>query len=73
MTPASFPTLRIFLPDGPPGSVARLCAGLAGAVRSPLGVDIPLTDQAPEEVLALCLRLGVTARATTIVTRRAPG
>jgi hypothetical protein len=45
----------------------ELCAGLPEARLTPVGIDVSLTDRAPEEVLALCLRLGVTARATRIV------
>ena len=65
--------LRIFLPDGPPGSLALLCTRFPGTTLSLLGVEIPLTDCGPEEVLALCLRHGVTARATRIVTNKRPG
>jgi hypothetical protein len=65
--------LRLFLPEGSPDGLARLSAGLPGAVLTPLGLDVPLTDFGPEEILALCVRCGVTARATAIVTRQAPG
>jgi hypothetical protein len=39
----------------------------ADLVRTPLGLEIPLGDRAPEEILALLLRHGITARATRIV------
>jgi hypothetical protein len=58
--------LHLHLPDGPAGSLTRLCEGLPGSRRTPTGLRIPLADHTPEEILALCLRLGVTARATTI-------
>ena len=45
---------------------------MPNGVRTPLGFDVPLTDLMPEEVLSLCLRYGVTARATRIVTTLRP-
>jgi len=65
--------LRLFLLDAPSPALANLCALLPGVVSTPLGLEIPLRDQAPEEILALCLRFGVTARATRIVERARSG
>ena len=59
--------LRLFLLDGPPGGLSRLMAASTDLVRTPLGLEIPLGDRAPEEILALLLRYGITARATRIV------
>jgi hypothetical protein len=61
--------LRLFFLEAPTPALAGLCKLLPGAVSTPLGLEIPLRDQAPEEILSLCLRLGVTARATRIVER----
>ena len=61
--------LRLFLFDPKPAGLDRLCAALPDHIRTPLGLEIPLNGHAPEEILALCLRFGVTARATRIVTR----
>jgi len=65
--------LRLFLLDGPPGGLTRLLAGSADLVRTPLGLEIPLGDRAPEEILSLLLRHGITARATRIVDRPPSG
>ena len=52
---------------GPPGRISRLLASSTDLVPTPLGLEIRLGDRAPEEILALLLRHGVTARATRIV------
>lgn len=69
--------LRVFLFDQAQAGLTRLRAELPDHVRTTLGLEIPLGDRAPEEILALCLRCGVTARATRIVDRpsvaEAPG
>ena len=67
----SAPVLRLFLPELTSASLARLRQSLPGLVLTPLGLEIPLENHAPEELLALLLRCGVTARATRI-TGRAP-
>jgi hypothetical protein len=67
------PVLRLFLLEGPSPGVAGLEAAIPELICTPLGVDIPLHDRGPEEILALCLRFGVTARATCIVERALPG
>jgi len=64
--------LRIFLPEGPAGSLDRLRRLFPGATLSATTLCVPLADQSPEAVLALCLRLGVTARGTTISARHQP-
>ncbi|HLG06127.1 MAG TPA: hypothetical protein VI383_08255 [Gemmatimonadales bacterium] len=61
--------LRLFLLDRPPEGLARLRAALPEHTSTPLGLEIPLGDRAPEEILALCLSCGVTASATRIVER----
>jgi len=61
--------LRLFLLDAPTPALAELLVLLPDVVSTPLGLEIPLRDHRPEEILALCLRLGVTARATRIVER----
>jgi hypothetical protein len=71
--PASQPVLRLFLLDGPPAGLARLLASTAGLTPTPLGLEVPLGDRAPEEILALLLRHGITARATRIVDRPGSG
>lgn len=65
--------LRLFLPEAPPGGLTRLSALLPGATRTPLGFEIPLDDHLPEEILALCLSCGITARATRILEPRRSG
>jgi len=69
----SHPVLRLFLLDGPPGGLARLLATSTDLVRTPLGLEISLGDRAPEEILSLLLRHGITARATRIVDRPPSG
>lgn len=65
--------LRLFLPDVTPAGLARLEASLPGLVLTPLGLEIPLRDLAPEEILSLFLASGVTVRATRITVRAASG
>ena len=65
--------LRLFLPDITRGGLAQLEALLPGLVLTPLGLEIPLRDLAPEEIFALILRYGVTARATRITVRAPSG
>jgi|KBSSwiStaDraftv2_1062776.scaffolds.fasta_scaffold31066_1 hypothetical protein len=65
--------LRLFLLDGPPGGLTRLIGAFPDLVRTPLGLEIRLGDRAPEEILALLLRHGITARATRIVDRPLSG
>ena len=71
--PLSRPVLRLFLLAGPRGGLDRLLASFADMRPTPLGLEIPLEDRAPEEILALLLRYGITARATRIVDRPASG
>ena len=71
--PASRPVLRLFLLDGPRGGLERLRASFADMRPTPLGLEIPLDDRGPEEILALLLRHGITARATCIVDRPRSG
>lgn len=71
--PLSRPVLRLFLLEGPRGGLERLLAGVADLRPTPLGLEIPLDDRAPEEILALLLRHGITARATRIVDRPRSG
>ena len=71
--PASRPVLRLFLLDGPRAGLERLRTSLADLTPTPLGLEIPLDDRAPEEILALLLRHGITARATRIVDRPRSG
>lgn len=59
--------LRLFLLDGPPGGLTRLLGALPDLVRTPLGLEVRLEDRAPEEILSLLLRHGITARATRIM------
>ena len=66
-------TLRLFLLDAPPGGLDRLRSRIPELIPTPLGLEIPLAEWAPEEILALCLRCGVTARATRIVQRSVSG
>jgi hypothetical protein len=67
------PVLRLFLLEAPTPALAALQAALPEFVGTPLGLEIPLRGLGPEEVLSLCLRFGVTARATCIVERTIPG
>lgn len=65
--------LRLFLPEGEPAAFGLLQQLLPAMQRTPLGLEVPLGEVAPEEILALCLRVGLTARATRIVERTASG
>ena len=69
----SAPVLRLFLPELTSASLARLRQLLPGLVLTPLGLEIPLDSRAPEELLAVFLRCGVTARATRIMERTPSG
>ena len=62
------PVLRLFLLEHYSG-IERLRAALPPHRMTPLGLEIPLGEFDPEEILALCLQHGVTARATSIVER----
>jgi hypothetical protein len=59
--------LRIFLLDAPTPALAQLCEGASGRCQHSAGLEVPLGDLGPEEVLAVCLRFEITARATRIV------
>lgn len=65
--PESPAVLRLFLPEVSPRALDRLRALIPGLVLTPLGFEIPLQDLGPEEILALILRYGITARATRII------
>jgi hypothetical protein len=67
------PILRVFLLDAPSAALTALRTLLPDVVSTPLGLEIPLREHGPEEILALCLRFGVTARATCIVQRNVSG
>jgi len=71
--PRSETVLRLFLPEAPAGAVAGLRVVLPELVSTPLGLEIPLRDHLPEEILSLCLRFGITARATRILERSCSG
>jgi hypothetical protein len=63
----------VFLPAALPDGLDRLRILLPGLVSTPLGFEVPLDDLGPEEILALFLRCGVTARATRIMERPRSG
>ena len=65
--------LRLFLPEITPTALDGLRATLPGILMTPLGLEIPLDDRAPEEILSLFLQHGVTARATSITLRGPSG
>jgi len=71
--PVPSPVLRLCLLEGPRAGFERLRASVAGLRPTPLGLEIPLEDRAPEEILSLLLRHGITARATRIVDRSHSG
>ena len=64
--PDSPVVLRLFLPELTSAALGRLKRALPDLVLTPLGLEIPLDNRAPEELLSLFLRHGVTARATRI-------
>jgi hypothetical protein len=63
----SVPVLRLVEPRLSDPLFGRLRRELPGAVRAPGRLDLPLTEHGPEELIALCLRCGVTARGSRIV------
>ncbi len=67
--PRGSPVLRLFLLDPAAPGLPGLRAALPPHLATPIGLEIPLADHEPEEILSLCLRHGVTARATRIVER----
>ena len=69
----SSPVLRLVLPSLSGPAFGRLLQELPGAVRGPGILDLPLAEHGPEELLALCLRFGVTARGSRIVGGGRPG
>jgi hypothetical protein len=71
--PESTAVLRLFLPELNSAGLCRLRRALPDLVLTPLGLEIPLNNRAPEELLALFLRHGVTARATRITVRTPSG
>ena len=71
--PMRVSVLHLFLPEGDPSAFGLLHQLLPTMRRTPLGLEIPLDQVAPEEILALCLRVGLTARATRIVERSVSG
>ncbi|NOT06591.1 MAG: hypothetical protein HOP28_00120 [Gemmatimonadales bacterium] len=71
--PIAAPILRLFYPEAPPTALVELRAAFPTLTSTPIGLDFPLGEYAPEEILSLCLRLGVTARATRILTRLPSG
>jgi hypothetical protein len=71
--PEAQAVLRLFLPDLAPLALARLRATLPGVHQIPLGLEIPLGDRGPEEILSLFLQYGITARATRIALREPSG
>ena len=71
--PAPEAVLKLFLLEATPPSLTGLRAMLPDLVCTPLGLEIPLRDHRPEEILSLCLRFGITARATRIVERSLSG
>jgi hypothetical protein len=71
--PRSQALLKLFLLEAPAPGLDALRELLPELIPTPLGAEIPLGDRAPEEILSLCLRCGVTARATRIVERTASG
>jgi hypothetical protein len=71
--PGRAATVHLFLPSASAEGLNRLQAAIPDLVRTPIGLAIPLGDRGPEEILSLCLRCGVTARATRIVEPSASG
>ena len=67
------PVLCLFLPEAEPAALGLLQQLLPAMRRTPLGLEVPLGEVAPEEILALCLRVGLSARATRIVERISSG
>ena len=67
------PVLCLFLPEAEPAAFGHLQQLIPGMRRTPLGLEVPLGEIAPEEILGLCLRVGLTARATRIVERTLSG
>ena len=63
----SVPVLRLFSPRLSGPAFHRLRRELPEAVRGPGRLDLPLAEHGPEELIALCLRFGVTARGSRIV------
>jgi hypothetical protein len=61
------PVLRLLLPRLSSPALARLEREFPGAVLGSGILDVPLADRAPEEVLALCLRCGVTPRGSRVL------
>ena len=61
------PVLRLLEPRLSDPAFHRLHREVPGASRTRGALDLPLADHGPEELLALCLRFGVTARGTRIV------
>jgi len=63
----SVPVLRLVAPRLSDPAFGRLRLELPGAVRAPGRLDLPLAEHGPEELIALCLRFGVTARGSRVV------
>ena len=61
------PVLQVFLLDRRSRRLDRLRTELPPHRITPLGLEIELGEFEPEEILAVFLRHGVTARATRLV------
>ena len=67
--PRTHAVLKLYLLEPPSQALSSLRQQLPELVVTPLGIEVPLADRAPEEILALVLGLGLTARATRIFER----
>lgn len=67
MPAESVPVLRLFRPRLSDLAFLRIQRELPGSIHLPGALDLPLEEHGPEELIALCLRLGVTARGSRVV------
>jgi hypothetical protein len=65
MIPAT-PLLRLELSPADPVAIARVLAAWP-CLRATLALELPLDEAAPEEILSLCLRAGVTVARSRVV------
>jgi hypothetical protein len=67
--------LRLAVPEADPAPLDRMLATWPGARRLPTGLEVPLVDLAPEEVLSHCVAERVVVLGSAVVRRsgsRAP-
>ncbi len=70
---AAVPLLRLAVRPADRAPLDRLAAAWPGARRLPAGLEVPLLDVGPEEVLAHCVRERVPVLGSAVIRPEARG